>query len=471
MTLSFIHEDFLLQTETARTLYHQYAKPMPIYDYHCHLSPQDIADNRRFANVTELWLEGDHYKWRAMRAHGIDEHYITGAASPKEKFDAWAKTVPYTIGNALYHWTHLELKTYFGIDTLLSEETADAIWEACNAHLAEDDFTVRRLIERSNVRVICTTDDPTDDLRHHETIKQDTLFAVAVLPTFRPDKAFEVNKPTFVPFVETLERVTGTAIDSFEVLANTLIDRVTYFHEHGCRLADHGLAEIPYVESTEEEVATIFTQARDGLTVSRTAEHQFKTALLQRLAAAYSTRGWAMQLHFGAIRNTNTRRFEQLGPDAGFDSMSDQGEVAAPLNALLDSLDVTGHLPRTIIYNLNPVHNELIGTTIQNFQTEAGIAGKIQLGSGWWFNDTKPGMTRQLTALADQGLLAHFVGMLTDSRSFISYSRHEYFRRVLCNLIGQWVEDGEVPNDPTLLKRLVEDISYHNAAHYFSIEL
>ena len=468
---SFIHENFLLNNKTAVDLYHKYAENMPIYDYHCHLSPKDIAENRKFNNITELWLEGDHYKWRALRAHGIDEKYITGDGDPKEKFAAWAKTVPYTLGNALYHWTHIELKKYFGIEELLNEESYEKIWDRCNELLQQDDYSTQEIIKRSNVKVICTTDDPTDDLHYHEQIANLPDFPVKVLPTFRPDKGLEINKETFIPFVKGLEEVTKKSFSSFDEYVQALEGRVQYFHEKGCRISDHGLSEIPYAKFEHSELDAIFQAGRNGQEVSKADENKFKTAILMVLAKAYKERDWAMQIHFGAIRNNNTRMFKKLGPDAGFDSISDQGEVAAPLNALLDAFEQENSLPKTIVYNLNPVYNELIGTTIQNFQAESGIAGKIQFGSGWWFNDTKPGMLRQLTALADQGLLMHFVGMLTDSRSFISYSRHEYFRRILCNLIGTWVEDGEIPNDPALLQMMVENICYNNAKNYFSIEV
>ena len=468
---AFIHENFLLNNKTAVELYHKYAENMPIYDYHCHLSPKDIAENRKFNNITELWLEGDHYKWRALRAHGIDEKYITGDGDPKDKFAAWAKTVPYTLGNALYHWTHIELKKYFGIEELLNEESCDKIWNRCNELLQQDDYSVQEIIKRSNVKVICTTDDPTDDLHYHEQIANLPDFTVKVLPTFRPDKGLEINKDTFIPFVKQLEEVTNQSFSSFEEYVQALEGRVQYFHEKGCRVSDHGLSEIPYAKFEHNELDAIFQAGRNGEAVSSEDEKKFKTAILMVLAKAYKERDWAMQIHFGAIRNNNSRMFKKLGPDAGFDSISDQGEVAAPLNALLDAFEQAESLPKTILYNLNPVYNELIGTTIQNFQAESGIAGKIQFGSGWWFNDTKPGMLRQLTALADQGLLMHFVGMLTDSRSFISYSRHEYFRRILCNLIGTWVEDGEIPNDPALLQMMVENICYNNAKNYFSIEV
>jgi glucuronate isomerase len=462
----------MLNNKTAVDLYHKYAKEMPIYDYHCHLSPKEIAENKKFKNITELWLYGDHYKWRAMRAHGIDERYITGDASDEEKFKAWAETVPYTIGNALYHWTHIELKKYFGIEELLNGENWEKIYNQCNELLSQDEYSVQNLIKRSNVKMICTTDDPTDDLHYHEQIKKQKDFGVTVLPTFRPDKGVEINKDTFVEFVNRLEKVTNKTITSFPEYLQALEERVQYFHDLGCRISDHGIAEIPFAAFEENEIDPIFQAGREGKKVSKEEETKFKTAILLYLAKCLKKRDWAMQIHFGAIRNNNEKMFKKLGPDTGFDSISDQGEVAEPLNALLNALELEDALPKMVIYNLNPVYNDLIGCTIQNFQTNKdGIAGKIQFGSGWWFNDTKPGMIRQMSALADQALLAHFVGMLTDSRSFISYSRHEYFRRVLCNLVGTWVEDGEVPNDQALLERLIKDICYNNAKNYFSMEV
>ncbi|MBP3041490.1 glucuronate isomerase [Bacillaceae bacterium Marseille-Q3522] len=467
----FIHENFLLRNNTAVSLYHQYAKKMPIFDFHCHLSAKDIAENRKFNNITELWLEGDHYKWRAMRVHGVDEQYITGDANAKDKFAAWAKTVPYTLGNALYHWTHIELKNYFGVNELLNEETYETIWNHCNDLLKQDDYSVRGLIQRSNVKVICTTNDPTDDLHDHERIANLSDFPVKVLPAFRPDKGLEINKDTFIPFVKELEKIDNQSFSSFSDYVQALEERIQYFHEKGCRISDHGFSEIPFASFETNEIDSIFRAGLTGETVGLEDEKKFKTATMIFLAKAYKKRDWVMQIHFGVIRNNNTKMFRKLGSDAGFDSISDQGEVSVPLNGLLNVLDEEDSLPKTILYNLNPIYNDLIGTTIANFQTEAGIQGKIQLGSGWWFNDTKPGIIRQLSSLADQGLLQHFVGMLTDSRSFISYSRHEYFRRILCSLVGTWVEDGEIPNDPVLLQKMIENICYHNAKNYFNIKI
>lgn len=468
---SFIHDDFMLQSPTARRLYHDYAKHLPIYDYHCHLSPKDIAENRRFKNITELWLEGDHYKWRAMRANGVDEKYITGDASDKEKFKAWAETVPNTVGNPLYHWTHLELKRYFGIDDLLTGDNWEEIWDRCNELIQQDDFSAHGFIKRSNVKLIGTTDEPTDDLRYHDQIRELEDFPAKVVPSFRPDKGLEVNKDTFVPFVEKLEEVTGKTLDSYDKYLDALEERIDYFHERGSRISDHGLAEIPYAEFTKEEVEEIYKKARNGEKVSELDDKKFKTATLIFLAKCYKKRDWVMQIHFGAIRNNNSKMFAKLGPDSGFDSINDGGPVAAPLNALLDAFEQRDSLPKMILYNLNPNLFELVASTMQNFQTEAGVKGKLQLGSGWWFNDTKVGMIRQMEALAEQGLFMHFVGMLTDSRSFLSYTRHEYFRRILCNLVGTWVENGEVPNDEKLLKTLIENICFYNAKNYFGIEL
>lgn len=466
--MAFIHDDFMLKNETAKRLYHEFAKDLPIIDYHCHLPPAEIAEDKQFNTITELWLAGDHYKWRALRASGVDEYYITGAATDKEKFLKWAEVVPQTLGNPLYHWTHLELKKYFGIEELLGPDTAEAIWEQANKLLSQPDYSAKNLIKRSNVVLINTTDDPTDDLRYHKQLQTEG-FDVTVLPTFRPDKGVEINKPTFLPFVSLLGEVTGKEINSYDVFIDALLERVAYFHDIGGRLADHGLGEVPYAEYTKAALDAAFAKALAGEGVSPLEEEQFKTAVINVLAKEYTERGWVMQIHFGAIRNNNTKMFEQLGPDSGFDSINDQANVATKLNGLLNSCEVTGHLPKTILYNLNPTYNDIVGTTMQNFQTEAGVKGKIQFGSGWWFNDTKYGMDRQLKSLSEAGLLMHFVGMLTDSRSFISYSRHEYFRRILCNLVGQWIEDGEVPNDDSLVQPLIENICYYNAKRYFNL--
>ncbi len=453
--MSFINNDFMLRTKTARTLYHGCAEDMPIIDYHCHLSPQLIAKNHRFANITELLLGGDHYKWRAMRAYGIDEWYITGGAKDFEKFEKWAEIMPFCIGNPLYHWTHLELKRYFDIDETLSQKNARKIWDTCNQMLMGDDFRAQSLIRRSNVEVVCTTDDPSDDLEYHRQIKGQNL-SFKVLPAFRPDKAVNIDNPAFVPYIK------AQGINSYEDLQAWLVSRIDYFHENGCRLSDHALETVPFEMG---DAQAVFGKAVNG-DVTTAVEHDvFKTAMLQMLGREYSKRGWVMQLHIGALRNNNTPMFQKLGPDTGFDSMGDVS-IAAPLSRLMDSLEACDSLPKTILYTLNPKDNYVLGAMIGNFQ-KGPTKGKIQFGSGWWFNDQRDGMVAQMKALANVGLLSAFVGMLTDSRSFVSYPRHEYFRRILCNLIGGWVERGEYPEDYETLKVIIKDICYNNAKDYF----
>ncbi|MDO5375060.1 MAG: glucuronate isomerase [Staphylococcus rostri] len=466
--MQFITKDFMLHNETACSLYHNYAKHMPIYDYHCHLDPKQICENTHFDNITDLWLGGDHYKWRAMRAQGVEERYITGDALPKEKFQKWAETLENTVSNPLYHWSHLELKMYFDIDSLLTRDNADDIYERANKYLETHHVTTQSLIQSSNVALICTTDHPNDDLKYHEQIKQQKDFKTAVLPAFRPDDLFKVDQPVFKEFISQLEELTHVIATPL-ALIEAMTKRIDYFHEHGGRLADHGLEEVHYAPYTTEDIQAIFDKGLKGESVSRQEKFQFQTFVLYELSKAYYERQWVMQIHFGAIRNNNTRAYEQLGPDAGFDSIRDQENLAYHLNHTLDMMERNGHLPKTILYNLNPVYNDIVGSTIANFQTEPGIRSKIQHGAGWWFNDTKQGMLRQMSSLADQGLIMHFVGMLTDSRSFISYSRHDYFRRILCTWIGEQVESGEIPNDSTLLKRLVQDVCYNNAFHYFKL--
>jgi glucuronate isomerase len=468
MAKPFMDDNFMLQNATAEALYHDYAKQMPIIDYHCHLSPQEIFENKQYKNVTEVWLYGDHYKWRAMRANGIDEAYITGNASDYDKFMAYAKTVPMTIGNPLYHWTHLELKRYFGVKELLSENTARAIWDKVNAQLNGGGFGARDFITKSDVRVICTTDDPTDSLEYHVKIKEDPTFEVAVLPSFRPDKSLEINRKGFLDWIRKLEGVSGKAITDYDALLAALEQRVAFFHSIGGRVSDHALDYVPYAAVTKDEAAAIFVKALKGEAVSPQEEQQYKTYTLVFLGRLYSERGWVMQYHMNASRNNNTRMFEKLGPDTGLDSMNDS-TIAQPLSRLLDAINQDSSLPKTVLYSLNPVQNHIISTMIGNFQG-GGIAGKMQFGSGWWFNDTKEGMLAQMKSLADIGLLSRFIGMLTDSRSFLSYTRHEYFRRILCNLIGEWVENGEFPDDRELLGEIVQNISYNNAANYFPFE-
>ena len=466
---AFMDENFLLTNKTAETLFHTYAKHMPIFDYHCHLSSKEIAENKKYKNITEVWLGGDHYKWRAMRANGVDERYITGDAPDKEKFLKWAETLSQCIGNPLFHWTHLELKTYFSIDKVLSPATAEEIWEKCNDLLQQADFTARGLIERSNVKVICTTDDPADSLEYHIALAKDSSFKTKVLPAFRPDKSFNIEKPGFTDWLDSLGQVTGTAVTSLQALKTALTGRLEFFHQVGCRLSDHALDPVLFAGGTEEEAGHVLKKALagQGLTIQETA--LYKTNILVFLGREYARLGWTMQLHMGTIRNNNSRMFKMLGPDTGFDAIGDF-TFADALAKLLDNLDATNELPKTILYCLNPRDNEVLGAITGCFQG-GGIPGKMQFGSGWWFNDQKDGMIRQIVALANLGLLSRFVGMLTDSRSFLSYTRHEYFRRILCNLIGEWVEAGELPVDIELLGTIVENICFNNAKNYFGIEI
>jgi glucuronate isomerase len=438
---------------------------MPIIDYHCHLNPKEIAEDKKYRNITELWLGGDHYKWRAMRSNGIEEKYITGDAPDKEKFLKWAETMPFCIGNPLYHWTHLELKRYFGIDLLLSPKTAKEIWTRCNEQIEKAEFSAKNIIKRSNVKAVCTTDDPADDLKYHEETAADKEFDVKVLPTFRPDKGMNIDRAGFDEWFVRLEKTVDYKIDSIDKLVTALIERINYFHEKGCRVSDHSLEPPVYNLASDDEADEIFKKALRGEKLSDSEVHKHKTNLFLKLGRAYAKKGWVMQLHIGVIRNNNSRMFERLGPDTGFDSIGDES-YAIPLAKTLNALDSTDELPKTILYCLNPWDNELLGTVIGCFQT-GGIPGKIQFGSGWWFNDQKDGMIRQMIALANLGLLSRFVGMLTDSRSFISYTRHEYFRRILCNLLGEWMEKGEVPMDFELVGGIVKDISYNNAKKYF----
>ena len=466
---AFMDENFLLTNKTAETLFHTYAKNMPIFDYHCHLSPKEIAENKKYKNITEVWLGGDHYKWRAMRSNGVDECYITGDAPDKEKFLKWAETMSQCIGNPLFHWTHLELKTYFGIDKVLSPATAEEIWEKCNDLLQQPDFTARGLIERSNVKVICTTDDPADSLEYHIALAKDTAFKTKVLPAFRPDKSFTIEKSGFADWLDRLGQAAGMAVTSLQALKTALTGRLEFFHQVGCRLSDHALDPVLFADGTEEEAGLVLKKALAGQALTAHEIALFKTNILLFLGREYARLGWTMQLHLGTIRNNNSRMLKALGPDTGFDAIGDF-TFADALAKLLDNLDATNELPKTLLYCLNPRDNEVLGTIIGCFQG-GGIPGKMQFGSGWWFNDQKDGMLRQMVALANLGLLSRFVGMLTDSRSFLSYTRHEYFRRILCNLIGEWVEGGEFPHDPELLGSIVENISFTNAKNYFGIEV
>ncbi|ARF51565.1 glucuronate isomerase [Pantoea stewartii] len=466
----FMTEDFLLDTEFARRLYHDYAKDQPVYDYHCHLPPQQIAENYRFANLYDIWLKGDHYKWRAMRANGVAEALCTGDASDREKFNAWARTVPHTIGNPLYHWTHLELRRPFGITgVLLSEKTADEIWQRCNDLLAQDAFTARGIMQQMNVKMVGTTDDPLDDLVHHRAIAEDGSFNVKVLPSWRPDKAFNIEADTFLPWIEKLESLTDVSVQRFDDLRQALSKRLDHFAAHGCKISDHALDVVCYAEADETMLDRILAHRRSGAKPDAQAIAQFKTAVLVWLGGEYARRGWVQQYHIGALRNTNQRQFQLLGADVGFDSINDQ-PVAEPLARLLGAQNLNNALPKTVLYCLNPRDNEVLATMAGNFQGE-GQAGKMQFGSAWWFNDQLDGMQRQMTQLAQIGLLSRFVGMLTDSRSFLSYTRHEYFRRLLCQMIGRWVDHGEAPADEALLGQMVQNICFNNARDYFGIEL
>jgi glucuronate isomerase len=464
----FLTEDFLLQSDTARELYHDYAEEMPILDYHCHLPPVRIAENKQFSTITEAWLGGDHYKWRAMRTNGVEEERITGQADDREKFRAWAETVPYTIGNPLFHWTHLELKRYFGIEgKLLNGNTADEIYDACNSRLAGEQYRARGLMNRMHVRAVCTTDDPADSLEHHRKIGADEGFDIPVFPAMRPDKAHAIEDPNrYNNWLARLEAASDTTITSYNELIGALEKRHDFFHEHGCRLSDHGIEYPVARELCDQDIEPIFNKVRDGKQPGPDEVEIFRTALLLEFGRMNAARGWVMQLHMGALRSMNSRMFERLGPDTGFDSIGDF-HIAKPLAFFLDRLDRNEQLPKMIFYVLNPNDNETIATMLGNFQ-DGSVPGKMQFGSAWWFNDQKNGMEQQMTALANMGLLSRFVGMLTDSRSFLSYPRHEYFRRVLCNLIGEWVEGGEAPKDMKLLGPLVQDICYHNAVEYFN---
>lgn len=465
----FLSEDFLLESQSAKTLYHEFAAPMPIFDYHCHLPVQEIADNKKFDNLTAIWLNGDHYKWRAMRANGVDERFITGDASDREKFLAWAATVPRTLRNPLYHWTHLELKNPFGInDVLLDSDSGEEIYDRCTELLQQDEFSTRGILNRMKVRVICTTDDPLDTLQFHQQIADDPTFTIKVLPAYRPDKTMAVEDlHSFNQWLDGLGAITGSDIASYVQLLDALADRHQFFHEMGCRLSDHGLEE-PYSEKfTEAEISDIFLKARQYKSLDTGEIIKFKSAMLHELAVMDCEKGWTQQYHFGAIRNVNSRAFNQLGPDTGFDSIGDFN-MASALARFFDLLESKDKLAKTIIYNINPRDNEMIAAMIGNFQG-GGIPGKMQFGSGWWFNDQKDGMERQINALSNSGLLSRFVGMLTDSRSFLSYPRHEYFRRILCNLFGRDIENGELPADFELVGATIEDICYHNAVSYFGI--
>jgi glucuronate isomerase len=464
---TFITDDFLLQNDVARELYHDYANNEPIFDYHCHLPPDQIAANKVFRNLYEIWLAGDHYKWRAMRSDGVAEKYCTGDASDWEKFQAFARTVPHTLRNPLYHWTHLELKRFFGITQLLDGSSAKAIWDEANAKLTA--MSVGEIMRSNRVAVVCTTDDPTDSLEHHRQIRANNQIATRVYPTFRPDKALAVDQPAaFNAWVDKLAQVSGTECGTLTGLLGALRKRHDFFHQAGCRLSDHGLSHCYAADCTKTDAAKVFADARAGKHVATVDADKYRTFLMLCFGEWDAERGWVKQLHLGPLRSNNTRMLRTAGPDTGFDSIGDWPQAEA-LARYLDKLDQNHHLPKTILYNLNPADNYVLGTMIGNFQ-DGTIPGKIQFGSGWWFLDQKEGMEWQLNALSSLGLLSRFVGMLTDSRSFLSYSRHEYFRRILCNLIGRDVVNGELPRDMLLLGTMVRNICFGNARNYFPLE-
>ena len=462
----FLDDDFLLNNETAKALYHQYAKNLPIIDYHNHLSPEAIAQDVNYENITQLWLNGDHYKWRAMRANGVDESYITGNRSDREKFEQWARTVPYTLRNPLFHWTHLELRRYFGITEQLNEKTANSIYDQINAMLSSKEYSVIGLLEKMKVRLLCTTDDPIDNLSHHQTIRQQDG-PIRVLPAFRPDKAMEVEDASqFNSYLQKLEAAADVSIGTYGDFLKALKKRHEFFVANGCSVSDHGLESIVAEDYREQEIVAIFQQIRNGKNLSREEKDKFRSAMLIQFAEWDWEKGFVQQYHLGAMRNNNTRRLQELGADTGWDSIGDFSQARA-LSKFLNKLDSNNTLTKTILYNLNPADNEVFATMIGNFN-DGSIAGKIQWGSGWWFLDQKDGMTRQLNTLSNMGLLSRFVGMLTDSRSFLSFPRHEYFRRILCNLFGEDVEKGELPDDMHWIGKIVQDICYHNTRNYFN---
>lgn len=466
---SFMDQDFLLETQTAKELFHNYAQKMPVLDYHCHINPKEIAEDRHFDNITQVWLGGDHYKWRFMRSCGIEEKYITGDASDKEKFMKWAECLGKAIGNPLYHWSHLELQRYFGYYGCLNSKSAEEVWELCNKKLAEPSMSARNLILQSNVTLVCTTDDPADTLEWHAKIAADTSFPVKVLPAWRPDKAMYIEKPDFINYLQKLSTASKVEINSFSTLKKALIKRMEFFASMGCVVSDHGMDYVMYAPCDEQTVEAIFAKKMQNLPLTALEEGQYKTAFMIFVGKEYHRLDWAMQLHYGVKRDNNTFMYNQIGPDTGFDCISNFAP-SAQLADYLNALAKEEALPRTVIYSLNPTDNQAIGTIIGCFQNSEAVA-KVQHGAAWWFNDNKQGMIDQMTSLANLGNLSGFVGMLTDSRSFLSYTRHEYFRRILCNLLGNWVENGEFPNDTDTLSEIVKDISYNNAKRYFHFPL
>jgi glucuronate isomerase len=468
MMKQFLDENFLLENKTAERLYHEFAKPMSVIDYHNHLPPQQIADDTIFRNITQLWLYGDHYKWRAMRTNGVDEKYCTGNASDYEKFEQWAATVPYTLRNPLYHWTHLELQRYFNISTILSADTAKEIYEEASAKINTPEYSVRNLLRKMNVQTLCTTDDPVDHLENHHKIKSDG-FEIKVLPAFRPDTAMNVDDAfKFNHYIKKLEASTNASVTDFNDYLSALKNRHDYFVAAGCMLSDHGLEEIYADDFTATEIESIFNKIRSGNELAYPENRKFKSAMLLHFAEWDYEKGWVQQYHLGALRSNNTRMLKQLGADTGWDSIGDFSQAKA-LAKFLNRLDENNKLTKTILYNLNPADNEVMATMIGNFN-DGSIAGKVQWGSAWWFLDQKDGMVKQLNALSNMGLVSRFVGMLTDSRSFLSYPRHEYFRRILCNLFGDETEKGELPNDINWTGKVIQDICYYNAKNYFNFK-
>ncbi|MGL2988049.1 glucuronate isomerase [Flavobacterium sp. RSSA_27] len=464
MKYPFIHDNFILENQFSEELYHSYASKMPIIDYHCHLNPKNIAKDTIFNTISDVWISGDHYKWRAMRTLGIDENFITGNASPEEKFRNWAKTVPYTMRNPLYHWTHLELARYFDITELLKESNAQEIYQATTAMVNTPEFSTRNLLRKMNVEVVCTTEDPIDTLEYHQQIAKNS-FATKISTSFRPDKAIVISSDTYNEYIDSLSKAAEMTIETYDDLCEALRKRIVYFNENGCKVSDHGLNQISFENYTESDLRTIFSKKRSHQMLSEEEINQFQCGLLIFLAETYHEMGWVQQYHLGALRNNNTRMHTILGPDTGWDSIGDYPQ-AQKLSQFLNALDTKDKLTKTIIYNLNPADNEVMATMIGNFN-DGTIKGKVQFGSGWWFLDQKDGMTKQLNALSNMGLISCFIGMLTDSRSFLSYPRHEYFRRILCNLLGAEIAKGELPNDMEWIGKMVQDICYNNANEYF----
>lgn len=467
---SFLDENFLLKSNTAKLLFKNHAKDLPIIDYHCHINPQDIANDRKFRNISEIWLEGDHYKWRLMRSNGIPEYLITGNSSDFEKFSAWAKTIPTSLGNPVYHWTHLELKRYFGIDEPLSEENAADIYKTCNEILSHKDMSVRGIIKKSNVQIICTTDDPCDELDAHKIISSDPDCTFSVLPGFRPDNLINIHKVQFASYIKKLSNLSNFHIEKMDDLRKAIAMRVDFFNDHGCVLSDQALDPCLYEEATEDELNNILSKALNGQPINQVERAAYQTSILTSLAKEYHAKGWVMQIHFGSIRDIASRMFSTLGPNTGYDAIDDTSN-ARTLASLLDKFDSLGILPKMVIYPMNSTQNSVVATIAGCFHTDGAYPSKIQFGSAWWFNDHKAGIEKQLSDLSSTGLLGSFIGMLTDSRSFLSYTRHEYFRRILCNFIGQIVEDGEYPYSAKFLGEIVENISYYNALQFFKFQL